>query len=201
MFRESQTSPLDTERLDCRWVHVNSIIPNNLRICPVADKHGGQLSEKKKERETEVSGDGVEKGLPVPFTTIDDKNPRREGRWRTDDGGPPHYVCTSPAKPTSSVFSVCRRVLGGFLRSLSIGIFDRKNPPESRTSLLFYSFLFFFFLFLVIPLCTIAVHYINITGPGCTDHKLTRIKRLMFAYCTGRASPYINKIGIRLIDN
>lgn len=42
-----------SERLDCHLVHVNSIIPNNLRICPVVDKHGGQLSGKKK-RETEV---------------------------------------------------------------------------------------------------------------------------------------------------
>lgn len=110
------------KRLDYR-VHVNSIIPYNLRICHVADKHGGQLSEKKKERE--------EKGCRWLLwqSSIKSHNER--------DGGPPHYVCTSSAKSTSFCLFRLQTCSWRFLRSLSswMGIFDRKNSPESRRTL------------------------------------------------------------------
>lgn len=89
--------PSIDERLDSGMVHVNSIIPNNLRICPVADKHESQLSgKKKKKNEREKRKEGL---LPVAFTTIDDKSPRGE---RVGDGGPPHYAFVRYPPPSAA---------------------------------------------------------------------------------------------------
>lgn len=129
--------PSIDERLDSGMVHVNSIIPNNLRICPVADKHESQLSGKKKKKTSEKrEKKGCCRWL-LRRSTI--KALAAKGSVTVVHLITRLCAIHHPPRPgkiyTSFVFSarVCRRARR-FLRSSRVhrGISDRKNSTESR---------------------------------------------------------------------
>lgn len=176
-----------------RWVHVNSIIPNNLRVCHVTDKHGGQFSGGgwggNQKRQTERESCAGEKSCrwllrrSAIKTSID-----------AAEGTAAVHLITFIHLPretyASFVFSVLQARCEEVLRSpcSSVGIFDRKNSPEPRnTSHPVFAFLSLSLHFLLPLLFTRVID--NTRPDELTGHKLTGIKRVIRVYCcSGRGT-------------